>query len=346
MYKLYLHVFLRRRMNLNRKNDYVSSTTENALLPVQEQRWNWLKPTTTIEASSYTNKEREKKGERESIMAHHRGRVDEKGGEKKGGKKGKKKINFQDRGNSVAFIAILPSHDLENREFLKSGGFAFKKQTVFTPLRPSLAFNPLLLLGFFFNPESLLLRHFSSLFPFFFFSLPFFEFNRRLTPWNFRRNPSEYAGYASSASPPLISSLRCEMISRNQEKIYLPLPPSLSLSVSCGLKTESFKGERRISPRTNVFSHSFYAFLRGAKGELSITALRGSFGRFRAKHWKIPRSNERSHGSRGGDSTSRGFVSKIINHDKKRKKERKEDVAGKIDSIWRGIFAVVIEAWF
>lgn len=66
---------------------------------------------------------------------------------------------------------------------------------------------------------------------FFFFSLPFFEFNRRLTPWNFRRNPSEYAGYASSASPPLISSLRCEMISRNQEKIYLPLPPS-SLSLS------------------------------------------------------------------------------------------------------------------
>lgn len=204
-------------------------------------------------------------------MAHHRGRVDEKGGEKKGGKKGKKKINFQDRGNSVAFIAILPSHDLENREFLKSGGFAFKKQTVFTPLRPSLAFNPLLLLGFFFNPESLLLRHFSSLFPFFFFSLPFFEFNRRLTPWNFRRNPSEYAGYASSASPPLISSLRCEMISRNQEKIYLPLPPSLSLSVSCGLKTESFKGERAASdftPNQRFFTQFLRVFTRSQGGAL------------------------------------------------------------------------------
>lgn len=171
VYKLYLHVFLRRRTNLNRKNDYVSSTTENALLPVQEQRWNWLKPTTTIEASSYTNKEREKKGEREreSIMAHHRGRVDEKGGEKKGGKKGKKKINFQDRGNSVAFIAILPSHDLENREFLKSGGFAFKKQTVFTPLRPSLAFNPLLLLlDFFFQPWIASSTPLLLSFPFFF----------------------------------------------------------------------------------------------------------------------------------------------------------------------------------
>ena len=120
-------------------------------------------------------------------MAHHRGRVDEKGGEKKGGKKGKKKINFQDRGNSVAFIAILPSHDLENREFLKSGGFAFKKQTVFTPLRPSLAFNPLLLLGFFFNPESLLLRHFSSLFPFFFLFPPFLRIQSKTNPLEFSK---------------------------------------------------------------------------------------------------------------------------------------------------------------
>ena len=210
-------------------------------------------------------------------MAHHRGRVDEKGGEKKGGKKGKKKINFQDRGNSVAFIAILPSHDLENREFLKSGGFAFKKQTVFTPLRPSLAFNPLLLLlDFFFSTLNRFFYATSPLFSlFFFFSLPFFEFNRRLTPWNFRRNPSEYAGYASSASPPLISSLRCEMISRNQEKIYLPLPPSfcvsLSLSVSCGLETESFKGERAASdftPNQRFFTQFLRVFTRSQGGAL------------------------------------------------------------------------------
>lgn len=189
VYKLYLHVFLRRRTNLNRKNDYVSSTTENALLPVQEQRWNWLKPTTTIEASSYTNKEREKKGEREreSIMAHHRGRVDEKGGEKKGGKKGKKKINFQDRGNSVAFIAILPSHDLENREFLKSGGFAFKKQTVFTPLRPSLAFNPLLLLGFFFQPWIASSTPLLLSFPFFFLFPPFLRIQSKTNPLEFSK---------------------------------------------------------------------------------------------------------------------------------------------------------------
>lgn len=112
---------------------------------------------------------------------------------------------------------------------------------------------------------------------FFFFSLPFFEFNRRLTPWNFRRNPSEYAGYASSASPPLISSLRCEMISRNQEKIYLPLPPSfcvslsLSLFVSCGLKTESFKGERAASdftPNQRFFTQFLRVFTRSQGGAL------------------------------------------------------------------------------
>lgn len=37
----YTYTFLRRRTNLNRKNDHVSSTAENALLPVEEQRWNW-----------------------------------------------------------------------------------------------------------------------------------------------------------------------------------------------------------------------------------------------------------------------------------------------------------------
>lgn len=34
----YTYTFLRRRTNLNRKNDHVSSTTENVLLPVEEQR--------------------------------------------------------------------------------------------------------------------------------------------------------------------------------------------------------------------------------------------------------------------------------------------------------------------
>lgn len=110
-----------------------------------------------------------------------------------------------------------------------------QKTDGFHPVATLLSIQPPPPPRFFFNPESLLLRHFSSLFPFFFFSLPFFEFNRRLTPWNFRRNPSEYAGYASSASPPLISSLRCEMISRNQEKIYLPLPPSFCVSLPLSL---------------------------------------------------------------------------------------------------------------
>lgn len=193
-------------------------------------------------------------------------------------KERKKKINFQDRGNSMAFIAILPSHDLENGEFLKSGGFAFKKQTVFTPLRPSLAFNPLLLLGFFY-PESLLLRHFFSFslfFPFFFSLLPFFFIESKTNPWNFRRNPSEYAGYASSASPLWFhpSAARWSPEIRKKFTCFYPRHFAITrLSLSLSLCFVRFKAsrlrekeQRRISPRTNVFSHSFYAFTWWGKG--------------------------------------------------------------------------------
>ena len=192
---------------------------------------------------------------------------------KKKKKKEKKKINFQDRGNSVAFIAILPSHDLENREeFLKSGGFAFKKQTVFTPLRPSLAFNPLLLLGFFY-PESLLLRHFSSFF-LFFSLLPFF-IESKTNPWNFRRNPSEYAGYASSASPLWFHPSAARWSPEIRKKFTCLYPRhfaiiSLSLFSLCFVRFKTSrlreKEQRRISPRTNVFSHSFYAFTWWSQG--------------------------------------------------------------------------------
>lgn len=192
-------------------------------------------------------------------------------------KERKKKINFQDRGNSMAFIAILPSHDLENREFLKSGGFAFKKQTVFTQLRPSLAFNPLLLLGFFLPwiaSSTPLLLFFPLSPPFFFSLLPFFFIESKTNPWNFRRNPSEYAGYASSASPLWFhpSAARWSPEIRKKFTCFYPRHfaiTHLSLSL-CFVRFKASrlreKEQRRISPRTNVFSHSFYAFTWWGKG--------------------------------------------------------------------------------
>lgn len=238
VYKLYLHVFLRRRTNLNRKNDYVSSTTENALLPVQEQRWNWLKPTTTIEASSYTNREREKKGERERV---HNGASPRPGRWKGRGKKRRKKREKENqfpRSGQLGGIHRDTTFPWPRKSGIsKERRICVQKTDGFHPVATLLSIQPPPSPPrFFFSTLNRFFYATSPLFSlFFFFSLPFFEFNRRLTPWNFRRNPSEYAGYASSASPPLISSLRCEMISRNQEKIYLPLPPSFCVSLPLSL---------------------------------------------------------------------------------------------------------------
>ena len=176
-------------------------------------------------------------------MAHHRGRVDEKGGEKKGGKKGKKKINFQDRGNSVAFIAILPSHDLENREFLKSGGFAFKKQTVFT---------------------------------LFFLFPPFLRIQSKTNPLEFSKKSQWICRICIIRVSPFdfIPPLRDDLPKSGKNlPAFTPvvLRLSLSLSVSCGLETESFKGERAASdftPNQRFFTQFLRVFTRSQGGAL------------------------------------------------------------------------------
>ena len=102
-----------------------------------------------------------------------RPRVDEKGGK-----------NQFPRSGQLAAIH-LPSHDLEISGISKERRICVQKTDGFTPLRPSLAFNPLFHQSplffsfFFFYTESLLLPYFSCFFPsffprprFFFFSLP------------------------------------------------------------------------------------------------------------------------------------------------------------------------------
>lgn len=237
----------------------------------------WSQQQRSKQVHTRIKRERKRERERESIMAHHRGRVDEKGGEKKGGKKGKKKINFQDRGNSVAFIAILPSHDLENREFLKSGGFAFKKQTVFTPLRPSLAFNPLLLLlDFFFQPWIASSTPLLLSFLFFFLFPPFLRIQSKTNPLEFSKKSQWICRICIIRVSPFdfIPPLRDDLPKSGKNlPAFIPvvLRLSLSLSVSCGLETESFKGERAASdftPNQRFFTQFLRVFTRSQGGAL------------------------------------------------------------------------------
>lgn len=84
--------------------------------------------------------------------------------------------------------------------------------------------------------------------------------------------------------------------------------------------------QRRISPRTNVFSHSFYASTwRSKEGERLDNGVGWTISNQTPDSVRV--SNERSHGF-----CSRGFVSKIINHERRRGGGKRK-VAGKIDSI-------------
>ena len=171
-----------------------------------------------------------------------RPRVDEKGGK-----------NQFPRSGQLAAIH-LPSHDLEISGISKERRICVQKTDGFTPLRPSLAFNPLfhqspLFFSFFFflhwiASSTLLFVFFPLFFPsssfFFFFS----SFAEKTTP-SFLKNSVNMQDM-HHPRPPLISSLRrprCEMIFRNQEKIYLPTPSfcsRLSFPVSLSLSFSLF----------------------------------------------------------------------------------------------------------
>ena len=222
-----------------------------------------------------------------------RPRVDEKGGK-----------NQFPRSGQLAAIH-LPSHDLEISGISKERRICVQKTDGFTPLRPSLAFNPLfhqspLFFSFFFFlhwiASSTLLFVF---FPLFFPSSSFFFFFLFLRWKDYPKFPekfSEHAGYASSASPfdfiPAPASLRDDLPKSGKNLPAYPvillttefprLSFSLFLSVLCGLKRvaegrKKEKSQRQISPRTNAFSHSFYASFRrtlgrGGEGETIATS--------------------------------------------------------------------------
>lgn len=193
-------------------------------------------PTTTIEESSYTK-------ERESIMAHHQGRVDGKGGKKKR----KKKENQFPRSGQLDGIHRDTTFPWPRKSGIsKERRICVQKTDGFHPVATLLSIQPpppprfFFTLNRFFYATSPL---FPSFPPFFFSLLPFFFIESKTNPWNFRRNPSEYAGYASSASPLWFhpSAARWSPEIRKKFTCFYPrhfaiTRLSLSLSVSCGLK--------------------------------------------------------------------------------------------------------------
>ena len=184
-----------------------------------------------------------------------RPRVDEKGGK-----------NQFPRSGQLAAIH-LPSHDLEISGISKERRICVQKTDGFTPLRPSLAFNPLFqqsplffLLFFFSTLNRFFYLTFSRFFPSFLPSSSVFFFFvsfavKRLPP-KFPEKFSEHAGYASSASPfdfipPPASAARWSSEIRKKFTCLLPrhfargrLFPRLSFSVSCGFKASRYEGRK------------------------------------------------------------------------------------------------------